>query len=158
MEPRIGGQSLAQCHHCFIFAVVRDVIHDQQPARTQQVHQAVEHVLVAVLIAVLEDEIERPGNLVQKTGGVAHHHADAMLVACRDESRARLAGEGRIHLHRDHHAIRGQGRRQVQGRISVAGADFQYAACPAPQRQRLEHGSDVGERHPTILTWPTTPR
>ena len=71
---------------------------------------------------------------------------------------SRLAGEGRIHLHRDHHAIRWQGRGQRQSGVTVAGADFQDAMGPAFERQRLEQGRDVGQRHPTILTWPTTPR
>ena len=71
-------------------AVPQHVVGDQQPARPQQADQPIEQRLVQLLVAVLEDQIERSRHLRDLQLRVADDDADAIGEAGAGEIRRAL--------------------------------------------------------------------
>ena len=76
------------------FAVPQHVVGDEQAARPEQIDEPIEQRHVQLLVAVLKDQIERPGDLGEQPLGVADHDVDAIgqpgaLEIRRARSRAR---------------------------------------------------------------------
>ena len=74
-------------HH---FTVPQHVVGDQQPAGAKKLHQAIQGRHVERLVAVLEDQVEGPGDLREHPLRIADEDADTIREPCAGKV---LAGE-----------------------------------------------------------------
>src|ERR1051326_5613834 len=125
-------------------AAPQHVVRDEQTPWPQKFDQPVEHRSVLPLVAVLKDQIERSGDLVQHPRRVADDDVDAIgktrareVVAC--DLRALL-----IDFHRDEHSAFRQHARHPDSRIADRGPNLEDACRSRRQREHSEQRPDFG--------------
>ncbi len=129
------------------------VVGHQHAARPQTVHEPVEQRLVELLAAVLEDQIEGPGDLVQESRGVADDHVDPGVDARAHEVLTCRGRTVRVQLHRQQLAVGGQRQRHAGGRVADGRADLEDATgaerdderAKQPGRGRIDQRQSRGQ-------------
>src|SRR5262245_34425164 len=86
-------------------AVPQHVVGYQQSTRTEQSYERIEHWPVLFLFAVLEDHVERTGDLVKHPLRVADDDVDAIGETSSREILASHLGACLVDLHRDEEAV-----------------------------------------------------
>jgi hypothetical protein len=125
-------------------AVPQHVVGDEEPARPEERHQAIERRRIERLVAILKDQIERSRHLRELQPCVADDHADAVGKAGAHEILACLLRPFGVDLQRQQHAAGRQRAGEPDARVADGGADLQNAGRADRRRQHAQQRADLG--------------
>ena len=121
---------------------VPNIVGDEDTSKAA--HQAIQHRPIELLVAVLENQIERPGDLGQHSLGVADDDAGATGQPGPREMLARLACPLFVHFHCHQGSVSRQRTGQPDPPVADRGADLENAPGLNGGRQHAQQHADFG--------------